>query len=162
LCHRKKRGIHPLPEVLIGEHGIKNPLHAHSIREHPHRSGTPSQLPKPSFNGIGGPPARPPIGVLDSKEAHELFFIHTKTLNRLGADLIPSCVERSQSRLGLTEDYGIKYAISRSYRFLREIMLPKAYFWADLFLFLGLGYEGHTHNEKGIVGLARNLRLQIA
>jgi hypothetical protein len=39
----------------------------------------------------------------------------------------------------LTRDYGIKYKISSRYRFGREIMLPKAYFWADLFLLLGLG-----------------------
>jgi hypothetical protein len=50
----------------------------------------------------------------------------------------------------LIKDYGIKYRISSRYRFLRETLLLKAYFWADLYLLLGLGYERHTHNEKGI------------
>ena len=33
---------------------------------------------------------------------------------------------------------------------VRETIFPKAYFWADLSLLSGLGYEGPTHNEKGV------------
>jgi hypothetical protein len=51
---------------------------------------------------------------------------------------------------GLTRGYEIKYKIARRYRFPGETILPKAYFWACLFLLLGLGYEGHTRNEKGL------------
>jgi hypothetical protein len=47
-------------------------------------------------------------------------------------------------------DYGIKYEISSRYRFLRETILPKPYLRATLFLLLGLGYDRHTCNEKGI------------
>jgi hypothetical protein len=50
----------------------------------------------------------------------------------------------------VTRDYGIKYEISSRYRFLKETILPKPYFWTTLFLLLGLGYDRHTHNEKGI------------
>jgi len=84
--------------VLIGEHRIEDPLHTSSIRENTHRTGSSSHLPKPSLNRIGGPYLGPPRGVLDSKEAHKLFFIDTQTVNRLGVDLIPSRAERSQGR----------------------------------------------------------------
>jgi hypothetical protein len=45
----------------------------------------------------------------------------------------------TSAALDLTRDYGIECEIARSYRFLREAIIVKAFFCADLFLLLGLG-----------------------
>lgn len=74
LCH-KERGSNSLLFVLVGEHGIKNPLYTVSVCKDPHWSCSPAYFSKPPFYGICSSDFLPPGSVLERKVSVPAEFI---------------------------------------------------------------------------------------
>ena len=80
----------------MGEDVIEKSVHAGSIGEDAHGSGSSSELAEFPFNEVGGTDLLPEISVLNLEEGQEFFFAFFEGSESLGVKNTPSSSQSSR------------------------------------------------------------------